>query len=131
MENQDNEFIYYVKEPKQLNDLTKKFLTGEYILFGRKPNNVWARVYWDTIGALEIYKLVKKKKFPSTKTCGDCAYFNNSFCNHKLAKDSNIKNNDTICNIGRFVAVPYNWGDYSVDEKNRFVSDVSEFRHGK
>ena len=81
MESRDNEFINYVEEPKQLNDLTKKFLTGEYILFGKKLN-------------------------------------------------LDIKNNDSICNIGRFVAVPYNWDDYSVDEKNRFLSDVREFRHG-
>ena len=116
-----NEFTYDIKIPGESEALTEKFLTGEFILFGNIPKIGWVKVYYQSIGLLSEYKLVRKKVFPVVMICGNCAYFQNGACIHPNTRDNcGDSDSDRECYHGGFVSVPYNWELYNVAEKEKF-----------
>ena len=118
------ELIYDLKDGDQVNEINQKLDTGKYLLFGQTKNGSWMRVFFLSLGLNCSYKLVKKKGCPTDYRCGNCMHFIKRFCGHKLAKNLDIKNSDSICNIDSYVPVPYNWDDYSLKDKENYI-----FRH--
>ena len=55
------EFIFDIRQPKQNKELTEKFKTGEFVLFGFIPEKGWRKVWYQSIGSVDKYKLVRKK----------------------------------------------------------------------
>ena len=116
-----NEFIYDIKIPGESDALTEKFLTNEFILFGFIPKKGWVKVFYESIGLLCEYKLVRKKVFPVVMICGNCAYFQNGACIHPNSRDNCGDNDsDRKCYHNGFTSVPYNWDSYNMSEKEKF-----------
>ena len=116
-----NEIYYNIKVSGESEALTEKFLTGEFILFGFVPKIGWVKVYYQSIGLLSEYKLVRKKVFPVVMICGNCAYFQNGACIHPNTRDNcGDSDSNRECYHGGFVSVVYNGELYNVAEKENF-----------
>lgn len=116
-----DEFIYDIRDPLESKELTEMFKTGKFILFGFIPELGWKKVFYQSIGLINQYKLVRKKVFPINLTCGSCAYYEECFCCHIKTKDNcGDRDSDRKCDINSFVSIPYNWDSYTNQEKEAF-----------
>lgn len=116
-----DEFTYDIKIPDQSKSLTEKFKTGEFILFGFVPEKGWVKVFYQSIGLLDKYKLVRKKVFPIVEICGNCIYYDECYCSHLKTKDNcGDRDHDRKCDINSFCSIPYNWDSYTHYEKESF-----------
>lgn len=116
-----DEFTYDIKIPSESKSLSEKFRTGKFILFGFAPEKGWVKVFYQSIGLLDNYKLVRKKVFPVVWICGNCAYFDRGACIHSNSKDTcGHSDSDRKCNNNSFTSIPYNWDSYTNDEKEKF-----------
>lgn len=116
-----DEFTYDIKIPGESKSLSEKFKTGEFILFGFVPEKGWVKVFYQSIGLLDNYKLIRKKFFPVVWICGNCAYFMNGACIHPNSRDNcGDSDSDRKCYHNGFASVPYNWDSYTCDEKEKF-----------
>lgn len=117
----NNEFIYDVKIPSESKDLTKAFQTGEFILFGFVPEKGWVKVFYESIGLVDKYLLVRKKVFPIIEICGNCTYFDRGACLHKNSRDTYADSDtDRKCYNKSFVSIPWDWDSYTNKEKDGF-----------
>ena len=116
-----DEFTYDIKIPGESKSLSQKFKTGEFILFGFVPEKGWVKVFYQSIGLLDNYKLIRKKVFPVVWICGNCAYFDKGACIHSNSRDNcGDSDSDRKCYHNGFASVPYNWDSYTCDEKEKF-----------
>jgi len=116
-----NEFNYDIKVPGQTKSLIEKFQSGEFILFGFIPSKGWVKVFYQSIGLLSEYKLVRKKVFPVVLVCGNCIYFDRGACIHPNSRDTcGHSDSDRKCYHNGFASIPYNWEAYTISEKEKF-----------
>lgn len=116
-----DEFTYDIREPFESKELTERFKTGRFILFGNIPEKGWVKVFYQSIGVVNEYKLIRKKVFPVVWICGNCAYFENGACLHANSRDNCADNDsDRKCYHNGFTSVPYNWDSYKQHEKEKF-----------